>query len=160
LARRAEAERCFRRARDIYKATVGEKHPNYATTLNNLASLCQTQAGLQEQRENFTEAEAARLEVLRCKTELYGRGGWRVTDRRLGLEDTRLLARLDVKQRQRLRQADQWNRQVFRLWQQGKSNEALPLAEKALAASRMILGESHRHTAMSWFNLGAQHKAL
>jgi CHAT domain-containing protein len=118
------------------------------------------QAQLLEQRERFADAIAARQELLRRQQELHGLGDWRVTDARLDLEDTRLLARLEAKQRQQLRQAFQWNEQVARLWQQGRSKEALPLAEKALQARRAILGEKHRHTALSWFNLGAQHMAL
>jgi CHAT domain-containing protein len=117
-------------------------------------------ARLQEQRERFADAILARQEVLRRREELYGQSDWRVTDARLDLEDTRRLARLEVRQRQHLRQAEQWNEQVFHLWQQGRSKEALPLAEKALATRRAILGEKHRQTALSWFNLGAQHNAL
>jgi tetratricopeptide (TPR) repeat protein len=120
----------------------------------------QGQAQLLERCERFADAISARRELLQRRQELHGRGDWRVTDARLDLEDTRLLARLVVKQRQHLRQAEQWNEQVFGLWQQGRSKDALPLAEKALAARRTILGEKHRHTAQSGFNLGAQHAAL
>jgi hypothetical protein len=83
-----------------------------------------------------------------------------VVDARLNLEDARLLARLSGEQRRRLRQAEQWNGQVFRLWSQGRSKEALPLAKKALQVRRQILGERHRLTALSWLNLGAQHAAV
>jgi CHAT domain-containing protein/Tfp pilus assembly protein PilF len=118
------------------------------------------QARLLEQRDRFADATKARQELLRRLQELHGLGDWRVTDARLDLEDTQRLARLDAKQRAQLRQADEWNVQVFKLWQQGRSKEALPLAEKALATRQAILGEKHRHTAVSWFNLGAQHQAL
>jgi CHAT domain-containing protein/Tfp pilus assembly protein PilF len=127
-----------------------------AASLPSLAA----QAQLLEQRERFADAITARQEVLRRRQELHGLGDWRVTDARLDLQDTQQLARLDARQRQQLRQAYEWNQQVFRLWQQGRSMEALPLAEKELATRRAIQGEKHRHTAKSWFNLGAQHAAL
>jgi CHAT domain-containing protein/tetratricopeptide (TPR) repeat protein len=117
-------------------------------------------AHLHEQREQFAEAEAARRELLRRREESHRPDDWRVTDARLDLQDMRRLARLDGKQRQRLRQALHWNTQVVELWQQGRSKEALPLAQKALAARRAILGEKHRDTAQCWHNLGAQHRAL
>jgi tetratricopeptide (TPR) repeat protein/CHAT domain-containing protein len=127
-----------------------------ADSLRWLAS----QAELQVQRERFAEAIEARQEVLRRREDLHGPDDWRVTDARLDLEDTRRLARLDARQRQHLRQARQWNSQVFRLWQQGRSKEALPIAEKVLQTRRDLLGPKHRLTALSWFNLGAQHAAL
>jgi tetratricopeptide (TPR) repeat protein len=118
------------------------------------------QAELQEQRERFAEAITARQELLRRRQELHGLDDWRVTDARLDLQDTQKLARLDARQRQELRQAAQWNAEEFRLNQQGRSKEALPLAEKALATRRAILGEKDRLTALSWLNLGALHQAL
>jgi CHAT domain-containing protein/tetratricopeptide (TPR) repeat protein len=118
------------------------------------------QARLQEQRERFAEATEARQELLHRTEARHGRVDWRVTDARLDLEDTRRLARLDARQRQQLRQADQWNALVIRQWRQGRSKEALPLAEKVLASRRAILGENHRLTAQSWLNLGAQQAAL
>jgi CHAT domain-containing protein len=127
-----------------------------AATLPLLTGL----ARLQEQQEQFVEALAARQEHWRTLREYQGEADWQVQDALLDIEDCRLLARLEGKQRQRLRQAEQWNNRVVRLWQEGKSHEALGLAQKALAARREILGEKHRLTAQSWLNLGAQQQAL
>jgi CHAT domain-containing protein len=118
------------------------------------------QARLQEQQEQYAEALAVRQERLRTLRQYQGDGDWQVQDALLDVEDCRLLVRLDREERQRLRQAEEWNKQVFHLWQAGKSHEALGLAKKALAARQRILGENHRQTAMSWLNLGAQHQAL
>jgi CHAT domain-containing protein len=168
----AQSERCLQRATAhlrgkevdkgiaaVHKALAVER-AIYGHLRATSLPLLEGEARLLEQRERFADAITARLEVLRRRQELHGLGDWRVTDARLDLEDTRLLARLDDKQRQHLRQADQWNAEVFRLWQQGRSKEALPLAQKALDTRRAILGEKHPHTAQSWFNLGAQHAAL
>jgi Tfp pilus assembly protein PilF len=120
----------------------------------------QFKARRHEEREQFTEAIAARQEVLRWLRSRYDRADWRITDARLDLEETRGLARLDAEQRRQLRQTEQWNARLFGLWQQGRSREALPLAQKALAVRRKVLGETHRLTALSWFNLGAQFHAV
>jgi hypothetical protein len=149
----AEAIAVIRKGLALERAVFGQVR---AASLPWLAF----QAGLQERREEFSEAEEARRELLRRKEELYGRSDWRVTDARLALEYTRLLVRLNVRQRQRLRQASQWNEQVVQLWQRGRSTEALPLARKALAVYREVLGEKHRNTALGWFILAAQHQAL
>jgi CHAT domain-containing protein/tetratricopeptide (TPR) repeat protein len=117
-------------------------------------------ARLHEQQEQFREALAARQERWRTLKQYRGERDWQVQDALLDVEDCRLMARLDRKQRQRFRQAAEWEARVFQLWQAGKSHEALGLTEKALAARRAVLGEEHRLTARTWFNLGAEHKAL
>jgi CHAT domain-containing protein len=126
-----------------------------ATTLPWLTGLAQ----LQEQQEHFAEALAARQERWRTLRQYQGESDWQVQDALQDVEDCRFLARLTSKQRQRLRQAEQWNARVGRLWQEGKSPEALSLAEKALAARRDILGENHRLTALSLNNLAVMHEA-
>jgi CHAT domain-containing protein len=96
----------------------------------------------------------------RLRLRLHPEGHWRVIDARLEVEESRNQARRDEAARQQLRKAEGLNGQVVRLWQQGKAKEALPLARQALALRRKLLGEKHRDTAMSLFNLGAQYKAL
>jgi CHAT domain-containing protein/tetratricopeptide (TPR) repeat protein len=117
-------------------------------------------APLQEERGQFAEAITSRQELLTWMQQRHSADDWRVVDARLDLEDARVLARLPETQSRRLRQALAWNAQVFRLWQQGRSKEALPLAQKVLAVRRENLGKKHRLTALSWLNLGAQHKSL
>jgi CHAT domain-containing protein/Tfp pilus assembly protein PilF len=149
----AETITALQRAMALERAVFGTLGP---APLPWLAFL----ARLQEQQELFAEALAARQERWRCLRRYHGDGGWQVQDALLDIEDCRFLARLNGKQRQRLRQAEQWNGRVVRLWQEGKSHEALPLGEKALATRREILGETHRLTAETWLNLGALHQAL
>jgi CHAT domain-containing protein len=132
----------------------------FGTLGSSLLPWLALQALLQEQQEQLSEALAARQERWRSLRHYQGETDWQVQDALLDVEDCRFLVRLDARQRQRLRQAEQWNNQVFQLWQEGKSEEALPRAKKALAARREILGENHRLTAQSWFNLGAQQKEL
>jgi CHAT domain-containing protein/tetratricopeptide (TPR) repeat protein len=96
----------------------------------------------------------------RLRQRLHPEGHWRVIDARLNLEESRNQAKRDEVARQQLKQAEGLNDQVFRLWQQGKSKEALPLAQQALDIRQKLLGEKHRDTAQSLFNLGAQYQAL
>ncbi|MFN6309001.1 MAG: CHAT domain-containing protein [Microcystis sp.] len=52
-----------------------------------------------------------------------------------------------------LAEAERLNQQVIQLYQQGKYNEAIPLAEQALAISKQQLGDNHPLTAASLNNL-------
>jgi hypothetical protein len=148
-----EAIALWRRALALERGVLGDLSGQGLKWLDWLAKK-------QQEREQFAGAVAGRRELLTLLRQRHGEDDWRVTDARLDLDDALLLARLDSAQRQRLRQAEQWNEQVVRLWQQGRSKEALPLAKKALQARRQILGEKHRLTALSWFNLAAQHRSL
>ncbi|TRU31067.1 MAG: tetratricopeptide repeat protein [Microcystis aeruginosa Ma_MB_F_20061100_S20] len=52
-----------------------------------------------------------------------------------------------------LAEAERLNQQVIQLYQQGKYNEAIPLAEQALAIRKKVLGDNHLDTATSLNNL-------
>ena len=60
---------------------------------------------------------------------------------------------LTVEQRSELIGAERLNEQVAQLYQQGKFNAAIPLAEQALAIRKHILGENHPDVATSLNNL-------
>lgn len=62
-----EAERCYRRALAISKAQLGDRHPNTAKSLNNLAGLCRSQGRYGEAEPLYVSA----LEIRR--TELGDR---------------------------------------------------------------------------------------
>jgi CHAT domain-containing protein/lipopolysaccharide biosynthesis regulator YciM len=118
------------------------------------------QANLYEQREQFAEALAARKEVLRVIRALHGPGDWRTADAQRSVEDCRRLPEMDAGQRRRLQQAVALTRRVAQLWRQGKPKEALPLAEKALAARREVLGEKHPDYTESLNNLALIHESM
>jgi CHAT domain-containing protein/tetratricopeptide (TPR) repeat protein len=52
----ARAEELYRRAIPIWLAAVGERHPDYATALNNLAMLCQAKGDLDEAESLLNQA--------------------------------------------------------------------------------------------------------
>jgi hypothetical protein len=137
----------------IEREVLGDAHEQVAASLAELANM-------QEFRRDFDAARQARRELLTLTTKRYGAKDWRVTDARLDLEDVGLRARLDADGRRRLQEALAMNQQVFQLWQAGRSREALPLAQKALAIRRELLGENNRAVAMSLYNLAAQYEAL
>jgi CHAT domain-containing protein/tetratricopeptide (TPR) repeat protein len=114
----------------------------------------------QEALRRLADAVQTRRELLRMHEKRSGKDHWETTNARIALEDAERLGKMTAQQKADLRQAEEWNGEVVRLSRAGKSKEALPLAEKALALRRKLLGETHPLTAKSWFNLGAQLVAL
>jgi tetratricopeptide (TPR) repeat protein/CHAT domain-containing protein len=106
------------------------------------------------------QATAYATRAYRLRLRLHPGGDWRIVDARWLLEEARNHARRDEATRRQLQKAAQRNGQVFRLYQQGKSKEALPLAQEALTIRCKLLGEKHLDTVLSLFNLGAQYHAL
>src|SRR5262249_14991608 len=98
-------------------------------------------ARLLEQRQRWQEAEAARSEVLRRRTQLHGLADWRVTDARLDLEQSRGVAPLSAAPRGRLPEGQPLPAQGLPLWQAGRSREALPLAQRARELAKEVVGE-------------------
>jgi CHAT domain-containing protein/Tfp pilus assembly protein PilF len=130
----------------------GEQDPE---TLDLAASL----ARAYEQQANFPAAQKLRRQVLATLTRLHGRDHWQVTDARLALEDAERLAQMAPADRRRLAEAAQLNGQVEQLYQQGKTQQALPLAQKALDLRKQVLGERHPDYALSLNNLAALYQA-
>jgi CHAT domain-containing protein len=136
------------------------------TNLRAILSL-ERLAGWREVLERFPEAIAARRKVLRLQQRRLGKGHWQVTNARLALEHTRLLADMSTQQRADLRQAGAWNRQMVQLYRQGQPREALANALRVLEVRRTVLGERHHHyvNSLSWLALvyqamGEHKKAL
>jgi tetratricopeptide (TPR) repeat protein len=136
----------------IEREVFGEVHEHVAGTLGRIARL-------EKSRGRFTAARTAQDKVLAIRTQLLGASHWQVTDARLELEDLRRWEGLTAEQRARLREAKELNRAVFQLWRNGAYRKAVPKAKRALAIRREVLG-SHRLTAESCFNLGAQYAVL
>jgi len=55
--------------------------------------------------------------------------------------------------------AERLNQQAFELYQQGKYSEAIPLAERALAIRKKVLGDNHPNVATSLNNLAALYES-
>ena len=61
---------------------------------------------------------------------------------------------------QRLEEIETSNKQVKKLYREGKYAKATPLAERTLAASERVLGKQHRATLTSVNSLASLYKAL
>ena len=59
----------------------------------------------------------------------------------------------------RLAEAEELNQQVIKLYEQGKYQEAIPLAEKALSLRQEVLGNNHLDVATSLNNLAALYES-
>ncbi|WP_287738676.1 tetratricopeptide repeat protein [Microcystis sp. M179S2] len=64
-----------------------------------------------------------------------------------------------VSPQDKLAEAERLTQQVIQLYQQGKYNEAIPLAEQALAISKQQLGDNHPLTAQSLNNLAGLYES-
>jgi CHAT domain-containing protein/Tfp pilus assembly protein PilF len=130
----------------LERQVFGDVHPEVAGSLQLLAEL-------HEAREDFAAARKARQEVLAIQTKLLGKHHWQVTDARLALEDVERLERMTPADRRRLAEAAQLNGRVVQSYQQGKTREAVALAQKVLAIRKEVLGESHPDYAQGLNNL-------
>jgi CHAT domain-containing protein/Tfp pilus assembly protein PilF len=130
----------------LERQVFGDVHSDVADSLQFLAEL-------HEEQEDFAAARKARQEVLAIQTKLRGADHWQVTDARLALEEVERLARLAPADRRRLAEAEQAADQVAPLYRQGKTGEALGLAQKALEIRKQVLGEHHPDVARSLNNL-------
>jgi CHAT domain-containing protein len=138
---------------DLERTVWGKDHPNLVPSLQALARLLVTV-------DDSAEARKALQEVLAIQIKQLGEKHWQVGDARRALADLDLRARLKPADRALLRQALFLNAQVSQLHRAGRSRQALPLAERALAIRGKILGKDHPDYAESLFNLAAQYKAL
>jgi CHAT domain-containing protein/Tfp pilus assembly protein PilF len=146
-----EAMALAEKALALTREVRGEQHPE---ALN----LARSVALAYEQQANFPAAQRLRRQVLAALTRLHGRDHWQVTDARLALEDVERLARLAPPDRRQLAEAAQLNGRVVQLNQQGKNQQALPLAEKALEIRKQVLGERHPAYATSLNNLAQMYQ--
>jgi tetratricopeptide (TPR) repeat protein len=70
-----------------------------------------------------------------------------------------VIAQVSSQDQQALAEAKRLNQQAVELYQQGKYNEAIPPAEKALAIFKKLLGENHPDTATSLNNLAGLYES-
>ncbi|HEY5311320.1 MAG TPA: tetratricopeptide repeat protein, partial [Pirellulales bacterium] len=112
------------------------------------------------ERESFSQAEKRFQEALDIRTAVLGGGHWKVTDARLQVEQARLLAKLNPRDRQDLRNAEQANRKLVRLYGEGQYQAAIELAEKCRVTRLRLLGEAHPDYATSLNNLAELYRSM
>jgi CHAT domain-containing protein len=108
--------------------------------------------------EKFAEAQQLAQQIVELRTRVQGADHWQTADARRGLDNVKRWERLSAAERTRLSEAAELNTRVTQLFGTGKFKEALPLAEKAVAIRREVLGEDHPACAVSLVNLGQLHQ--
>ena len=169
LGRYEEAEPLYEQALAIAKGSLGDDHPSYATSLNNLAGLYQTLG-------RYEEAEPLLRQALEIRRRVLGEDH---PDYALSLNNLAFLYQTQT----RYEEAESLFRQalgIFRrvlgedhpgyaiglnnltgLYQDsGRYEEAEPLFRQALDMRRRVLGENHPDYARSLNNLAVLYRFL
>ncbi len=157
-----EAERLYKKALKINREMLGEHHPDYAASLNDLAMVYADMGRHAEAEPLYEEALAIRREALGERhpdyaqtlnnlATLYGQ-----TDR--GSEALTLVKEATAIRREALgeRHADyaqSLNNLAAQYVSLGRYTEAEPLHQEAMEIRREVLGERHPHYAQSLNNL-------
>lgn len=126
---------------------LGEDHEDVAASIEWIASL-------HEDAEHWAEAESRRSESLAWCERGYGADDWRTASARLALVNLRMLRSLTGEQRSRLREAKALNRDVMRLFGEGRYAEAIELGLRIVDIRKEILGAEHLEYAEGLDNLG------
>ena len=126
----------------------------------DVAASLQRLAALRETKEDFPAARRARQEVLAIQTKALSSEHWRVADARVALDHLALLEKLSPAQRRRVADAGQLQEQVETLHAAGRFNEAMPLAEQAVAVRRELLGEKDPDLGTSLCDLADLYRGL
>jgi tetratricopeptide (TPR) repeat protein len=157
-----EAERCCKRSLEISKSELGDRHPDTASSLNNLAALHRSQG-------RYGEAEPLYLEALAIhKSELGDRhpataislsnlAGLYRSQGRYGEAEPLFLEALAIRKSElgdrHPDTATSLNNLAGLYNSQGRYGEAEPLYLEALAIRKSELGDRHPSTASSLNNL-------
>jgi CHAT domain-containing protein/tetratricopeptide (TPR) repeat protein len=137
----------------IEREMLGSIHEDVAGSLELLADM-------RAEQENFAAAKSALQEVLTIYSKLFGPEHWRVASARLALANLERLATLDHEQHQRLAKARRLNDRAIQLHRDGKSAEALPLAQEALEIRKQVLGDTHPDYAESLNCVGVLYRYM
>jgi tetratricopeptide (TPR) repeat protein len=160
--KRAHAEPLFRKALAVREEVLGPKHPDTATSYNNLAVNLHLQGHAREAEPLFREALAIWEEVLGPKHPDTAFG---YTNLAANLDDQgrnneaeplhrkALAVREEVLGPKHRDTARSYNSLAYNLQAQGRVKEAEPLFRKALVAWEEVLGPKHPDTATSYTNL-------
>jgi len=163
-----EAERCYQKSLEVAKAELGDRHPDTATSLNNLAALYYSQGRYGEAEPLYVQA----LEI--CKAELGARHPDTATSLnnlaalyrsqgRYSEAEPLLVQALEIcKAELGARHPDtatSLNNLAALYESQGRYSEAEPLLVQALEIRKAELGARHPSTASSLNNLAELYRS-
>jgi tetratricopeptide (TPR) repeat protein len=164
----SEAEPLYQQALELYQELLGKRHPQVATSLNNLALLYANQG-------RYEAAEPLYQQALELYQELLGKRHPQVA---LSLNNLTAL----YANQGRYDEAEPLHQQALELWRellgerhpdvatslnnlarlydsQGRYDEAEPLYQQALELNRELLGDRHPDVAQSLNNLAELYRA-
>jgi tetratricopeptide (TPR) repeat protein len=95
-----------------------------------------------EAADKLAEALTKAEELLTLREKLQGKDHWQVQNVRLVIDDLR--RPLTAEQKEKLDTAQRLNDRAETLYKSGKSRDAIPVAEKALALAGQVYGNEHR----------------
>lgn len=136
-----EARKLTEEAWKIRSKAYGDQDEDTRRSLTTLVRIVGKMATALENAGNFSTAEDTRREMVDLAVKLYGEKDWRTTDVRIMLSAVQQWGKLSDKQRAELDLATQQINSASQLNGQKKSAEAQPLAEKALATRKALLGD-------------------
>ena len=159
-----EAERCYESALEISRSELGDRHPDTATSLNNLAGLYRSmgqyerallllESALEIRRSELGDRHPSTAMSLNNLAGLYESMGQ--YERALPLYESALeISRSELGDRHPST-ATSMNNLAGLYKSMGQYERALPLYESALEIRRSELGDRHPNTATSLLNLAA-----
>jgi CHAT domain-containing protein/Tfp pilus assembly protein PilF len=164
-----EAIPAAQQAVEIRKKALGEDHPDYATSLNNLAELYQRvgepgkalplcQRALEIRKKALGEDHPAYAESLNNLAELYRGVG--EPGKALPLCQRALEIRKKALGEEHPRYADSLNNLALLYQDMGEPGKALPLCQRALEIEKKALGEDHPLYAISLNNLATLYQDM
>ncbi len=164
-----EAERCYESALEIRRSELGDRHPDTATSLNNLAYLYKSmgeydralplyESALEIYRSELGDRHPDTATSLNNLAYLYSSMGQ--YDRALPLYESALeISRSELGDRHP-DTATSLNNLAALYSSMGQYDRALPLYESALEIRRSELGDRHPSTATSLNNLAYLYKSM
>ncbi len=160
----SEAERCYLRSLEISKSSLGDRHPDTATSLNNLAGLYDSQGRYVEAEPLYVEA----LEIWKAElgerhphtaTSLNNLAGLYESQGRYVEAEPLYVEALEIWKAElgerHPNTASSLNNLALLYRSQGRYGEAEPLYVEALEILKAELGDRHPDTAGSLNNLAA-----
>ena len=137
----------------IGKEVLGDEHDDVVRSLEVIAQTY-------EKLEDFNSAKGVRERILAIRLRVSGKDHWKSLDAQRAVSNADVLRSLSPEDRQLLNQAIDLNSQVVQLHQQGKYQEALPMAEQVLGIRKKVLGERHPEFLASLNNLALLNDSL
>ncbi|HVR73710.1 MAG TPA: tetratricopeptide repeat protein [Planctomycetota bacterium] len=144
----AEAAAVFRDKLELERRLLGNEHPAVLETLKHMAMVLFWGA----HRED--EALEVQGEAARAAAAAFGKEDWRARDAERILARFRRIRGLNAEKRGRIEESRRLGAEYDAAWGERRLGDAVPLAEKAIAAAEDALGEADEEALQHRLQLG------